>query len=105
MHRVTSSSPSSSSSWDGLIASAFPSSWLLVLREDGFAGLSTASEDNDRRVTGLGGETVLSDGRALRSARPEEIEELDDLDCCCEEGLGFEVARNDRREDICYGEC
>ena len=28
------------------------------------------------------------------------MEELEEFDCCCEEGLGFEVARKDRREDI-----
>ena len=43
--------------------------------------------------------------RALRSARPEETEEVEELDCCCGEGLGFEVARNDRREDMLVREC
>jgi len=39
--------------------------------------------------------------RVLGSAQPGEMEEVEELDCCCcEDGLGFEVARKDRREDI-----
>ena len=39
--------------------------------------------------------------RALGFAQSGEIEEVEELDCCCcEDGLGFEVARKDRREDI-----
>ena len=30
---------------------------------------------------------------------------MEELDCCCGEGLGFEVARNDRREDMLVREC
>ena len=101
MHRVTSSSPSSSSSSSGgSTTSALASSWLLVLRDRGLAEPSTSSEDSDRRATELRGEIVLCVERPLRSARPEEIEEVEELDCCCEEGLGFEVARKDRLDDI-----
>lgn len=33
--------------------------------------------------------------------RPEETEELDEFDCCCEEGLGCDVrAREERRGDM-----
>ena len=106
MHRVTSSSPSSSSSSSsGSIASGFTSSWLLVLRECGFAAPSTTSEESDLSATELRGEVVFCMERALRSARPEETEEVEELDCCCGEGLGFEVARNDRREDMLVREC
>ena len=78
------------------------SSWLLLVRRDcGFAEPSTSSDDSERGGMELPGDRFFGLDRALLAARPEEIEELEEFDCCCDEGLGCEVrAREERRGDI-----
>ena len=90
MHLVTSSSTSSSfsSSITGE-TSSFGSSWLLlVLRICGLAGASGSSEDCERAATELCDEGSLFCGRALRSARPEEMEDEEELVCWGADGGG-----------------
>ena len=103
MHLVTSSSTSSSFS-SSIIrrTSSLGSSWLLlVLGDCGLAGASRSSEDCDRAATELRGEGSLFWGGALRSARPEEIEDEDEMVCCGADGVGCVVrARDERRGDI-----
>lgn len=103
MHLVTSSSTSSSfsSSITGGISVLGTSGLLLVLRDCGLAGASGSSEDCDRAATELRGEGNLFCGRALRSARPEEIEDEEELVCCGADGIGCMVrARDERRGDM-----
>ena len=103
MHLVTSSSISSSfSSSFAVGTSSLVSSWLLlVLRNGGVAGASGSSEDCDRAATELRGDGSLFCERTLRSALPEEMEDEEELVCCCAEGVGCVVrARDERRGDM-----
>ena len=78
------------------------SSWLLlVLRNCDVARVSGSSEDCDRAAIELRGEGSLFWERTLRSARPEEIEDEEELLCCCADGVGCLVrARDERRGDM-----
>lgn len=64
-------------------------------------GASGSSEDCDRAATELRGEGGLFGGRTLRSARLEEMEDDDELVCCCADGVGCAGrARDERRGDM-----
>ena len=104
MHLVTSSSTSSSLS--SSVSGGTPflgSSWLLlVLRGSVLAGASGSSDDCDRAATELcRGEGSLFCGWTLRSARPEDIDEEEELVCCGADGVSCVArARDERRGDM-----
>ena len=78
------------------------SSWLLLVRRGcGLAEPSTSSDDSDLVAAELLGDVIFGFGRALLSARPEDIEELEELGCCCE---GLVRAREERRGDMSENE-
>lgn len=79
-------------------------SWLLlVLCDSGLAGASGSSKDCDRAATELRGEGGLFCGRTLRPARPEEIEDEEELLCSGADGMGCVVrARDERRGDMTW---
>ena len=58
---------------------------------------SISSDDSDLVAAELLGDVIFGFGRALLSARPEDIEELEELGCCCE---GLVRAREERRGDM-----
>ena len=101
MHRVTPSSlsRSSSSSTMSLTGSFGSSCPLRVRRGWGFEG-SSWSSDCERGME-VRGEVILLCERVLRSARPEEMEEVDELVCFGAEGMDWVVrAREERRGDM-----
>ena len=78
------------------------SSWLLLVRRGcGLAEPSTSSDESDLVAAELLGDVIFGFNRALLSARPEDIEELEELGCCCE---GLVRAREERRGDMLENE-
>lgn len=103
MHLVTSSSPSSSiPSSIAFVASPLTSSWLLlVLRACALAETSGSSDDCDRTATEFRCEDDFWSGPALWLARPEVMEDEEELVSWGPEGVVWVVrAREERRGDM-----